>query len=370
MEKEIKSILFDLINIKSVSFDIEKLNEICNYIEKYFINIEWIFIKKYFFNDKPSIVISNFDWLDSDIILNGHFDVVPPSEENQFDIKEIDWKIYARWSWDMKAWVALMMVLCKEIFSKKLSNKKISLILTWDEELWWYDWVKRLIDEIWYTTKLVLVPDSGSIDKIVIAEKSTIKLQILSNWKSSHAARPWLWENPVDNVIKIYNELRNTFQNDEKLYWDETHWGGSVNLTIINAWTASNVIPDFANATFDLRLTEENIDLEEVRKKVQEIVGKYNSTIEKLTLWNMLFANLNDDLVQKYITSAKETLWFEPTLVKEHWASDGRYFSAKWISVLLHRPDCANIHWKWEYVVEKEIIKIYNIYKKFILWLN
>lgn len=370
MKNEIKKVLYDLLVIPSVSSDKEALYEVREYIEKYFEEINGIFIKKYEYNNKPAIVISNFDGIASDILLSGHFDVVPPSEPHQFDIQEIDGKIFARGAGDMKSWVAIMMVLCKEIFSKKLSNKKISLILTWDEEVWWYDWVKKLVEELGYTTKIVLIPDSGSTEKIVIAEKSTIKLHIKANGKSAHASRPWLGENAIENILKIYDELKKTFQDDIKLYGDESHWWWSVNLTIINAGNVTNVIPNEAKASFDIRLTEDHLDLEKVKEKIEEIVKKYNTQIEWCMLWNMLFANLNDDLVQKYILSAKKVLGYTPELAKEHGASDGRFFSARGISVLLQRPTCANIHTAGEYVVESEIEKIFNIYQHFILWLN
>jgi acetylornithine deacetylase/succinyl-diaminopimelate desuccinylase-like protein len=59
--EEIKKVLVDLVKIPSVSSDIEKLNEIVNYVENYFVDIPNFFIKKFEFNNKPSLVISNFD---------------------------------------------------------------------------------------------------------------------------------------------------------------------------------------------------------------------------------------------------------------------------------------------------------------------
>jgi len=41
--------------------------------------------------------------MEADIILNGHLDVVPSSEDEQFDPCEQDGKIFARGSGDMKS---------------------------------------------------------------------------------------------------------------------------------------------------------------------------------------------------------------------------------------------------------------------------
>jgi len=103
MKKEILQVLDDLLKIQSVSSDIEKLDEVTDYIKQYFDCIENCYIDVLRFNDKPSIVVKNFDGKKADIILNGHYDVVPPSEDGQFEPKEIDGKIYARGSGDMKA---------------------------------------------------------------------------------------------------------------------------------------------------------------------------------------------------------------------------------------------------------------------------
>jgi acetylornithine deacetylase/succinyl-diaminopimelate desuccinylase-like protein len=57
---EIKKILNDLIKIPSVSSDIEQLHKIVDYVENYFKSTNAI-IERFEFNNKPSIVIKNFE---------------------------------------------------------------------------------------------------------------------------------------------------------------------------------------------------------------------------------------------------------------------------------------------------------------------
>jgi acetylornithine deacetylase/succinyl-diaminopimelate desuccinylase-like protein len=54
-------------------------------------------------------------------------------------------------------------------------------------------------------------------------------------------------------------------------------------------------------------------------------------------------------------------------VIKEHGASDGRYFSAKWMPVILHRPTCENIHSKNEWVDVDAVAWVYEVYREFIL---
>lgn len=364
MNENIKNLLTQLINIKSVSKDINAIEEIILFVEKYFSIYENVIIKKYNFNSKPSIIIQNFDWMVSDIILSWHLDVVPEAEENQFDIKIEDWKIFARWAWDMKSWVAIMMEIMKEVLEKKYNDKKICLMITTDEEVWGENWVKKLVD-IWYSSSIVIIPDSWSLEDIVIAEKWVIHMEIEVNWKSCHASRPWLWENAIENIYKIYNEFKLKIEEKNKLK-TKKHWATSVNLTKINWWNALNTIPEYATGWFDIRFTEKFSWVDEIIWIIKDILNKYNSKIINYYSWDLLFTNKNNINLKKYISSYKKIIWTKPNIVKEHWASDWRYFASKWIPVILQRPTCKNIHSKNEYVEIDAIDKIYKIYKDFI----
>ena len=358
-----KKLLVDLIKIDSVSSNVEKLNIIVDYVEKYF---DWTgaIIERYTFNDKPSIIIKNFEWKKADIILNWHLDVVPPSEENQFEPYEKDGKLFARWAGDMKAGVVIIMKLMKDLLLEKFFKKKVSLILTTDEEVGWFDGVAKIVEK-WYSADIVLIPDGGNIDKVVYSEKGIIQLDMEFYWKSSHSSRPWLGENAITNAINFYSFIKSYIQDDKKLFLTKDHWWSSVNLNYLNAWIATNVIPDKARAKIDIRFTEE-FNLDKLLNFVYDGIKQFNWKILNTITWSVLHSDPSNKYIRKYLENAKK---YVPDVVldKEHWASDGRFFSEKWAVVLLHRPACANLHWKGEYVVLKDLEVIYNIYKDFIL---
>ena len=365
MKQEILQVLDDLIKIPSVSSDIDKLDEVTDYIKNYFDWMEGVYIDVLRYNNKPSIIIKNFDGKKADIIMNGHYDVVPPSEEGQFLPKEEKGKIYARGSGDMKAWDALMIVLMKEILLSK-TEKKVSLILTSNEELWWLDGAAEIVEEGYLATQWVLVPDSGSIDEIVVAEKWMLDIEVDFKGLSCHASRPWLWENAIENAYAALRELRKKLQDDDELFGSEDNWGTSVSMTKIQSWTATNVIPDIARASFDIRFTEKYA-MEEILEKIYKIIDRHHGEIISTISWDLVHTPEESDFVQAYMLSYESVMWKRPVVVKEHGASDGRFFSAKWMPLLLHRPTCANIHSKNEWVDIEATIKVYEIYKKFIL---
>lgn len=367
MHSQILSLFDSLLQIPSVSSDIIELERIIAFVEWYFSHDKNIVIKKYTFNEKPSIVIQNFEGFEADIILNWHLDVVPPSEDGQFEPYESDGKIFARGSGDMKSWVALMMILMKEVFEAEYQDKKICLMITSDEEVWGEDGVKKLV-EFWYSAReCVLIPDSGSVTEITIAEKWIVDFDVEITWKSSHSSRPWLGDNAIEKTMHLYRELKEQFEEWDKLIIQNEYWGTTVELTMISWGTASNVIPEKVQAHFNIRLTETYSDTEDFLRKLEDIILKYDGNITSIMQWSLVHTPADHPVIQKYLSTAQKTLWLHTIqLVREHGASDGRFFAEKWIPVILHRPDTEHIHSKWEYVVKQAIFDIYDVYRAFI----
>ena len=328
----IKELLVELVKIPSVSSDIKQLRKIVNFVENYFKDTKAI-IERYEFNQKPSIVIKNFEWKHADIILNWHLDVVPPSEEWQFDPYEKDGKLYGRWAGDMKSWDAIIMKLMKDLLNQNFKEKKIALILTTDEEVGGFDGVNKIVNEVWYSGDIVLIPDSGSFNKIVYAEKWILHLHLKFTWLSCHASRPWLWINAIENMFKFYQLLKNYIVDDRKLYAKEDHWGSSVSLNVVKWWVATNVLPDYAEAKIDIRFTEE-FTLSRIQEVVKLFLAQTNWEIINEIYWHVLYTNPSHPIVQKYLSVAKK---YNDSvfLSKAHWGSDWRFFAKKWSVVLL-----------------------------------
>jgi len=364
MNKNIIKTLNELIKIPSVTSDFEQLKRIILYIQEYFSDYENAHISIHRFDKYPSIVIWNTTWKDADIILNGHVDVVPPSEENQFIPTETDQKIIARGSWDMKAWIAIMLELMKDIFKSKYIDKKILLIITTDEEVGWENWAKKIV-ELWYTAKGVLVPDSWDNETMVIAQKWIYDLEVEISGKSGHASRPWLWDNAIEKTYNLYKSLQELIQDDIALK-QEWNWESSVNLTRINAGTATNVIPDTCHAFFDIRVTEEFSDTVQLENDIKQLVKSYDSKLVSIFKWDLVYTDPSHSFIASYIDSYEKVTGNKIQIKKEHWASDGRYFASKWMPLLLQRPTCANIHSKNEWVDIDSIENIYRVYKHFI----
>ncbi len=353
--------------IPSVSSDIEKLNEVVSFVENYVKeNAKGkYFLEKLEFEAKPSIIIKNFDGKEADIVLNGHLDVVPPSEENQFDFYEEDWKLYGRWTWDMGAGCAIITELMVEILNSGFSDKKVMLLLTTDEEIWWENGVSKLV-ESGYTWDVVLIPDAGAINEIVYKEKWLCDVEFEIYWTSCHSATPWEGDDAIEKTYQFYREVKNTLEDNEIIYWGKNgRWWNSVVMSKISWWTMTNAVCWVIKGHLNIRFTEK-ITPEELEALIDDLLKKYGWKRLSFFIGSLLYSPKENEYIQKYLKICKRNLWEEVCLVHEHGASDGRYFSEKWSVVLFHKPTDFWLHSKGEYVVIDDLEKVYNCYREFV----
>jgi len=120
----IEKIVTDLISFKTSHNNPKEIKSCLKYCKDLFENEEKenkIFIKEYSKNNIDSLVISNTNDKDLDVILLGHIDTVDGPDE-LFEAKIKNGFLYGRGSMDMKAFVGTNLVVLKEI----IANNKIS----------------------------------------------------------------------------------------------------------------------------------------------------------------------------------------------------------------------------------------------------
>ncbi len=363
MQKQITNLAKKLIQIPSVSKDIEQLNRVVDIVKREFEDSSELVIKQYEFENKPSLVIQNFEGKQADIILNWHLDVVPAQDERQFEPQIKDWRLFGRGACDMKTQVAIMIVLMKQIWKSENKLPKVILMITTDEEKWGFDGVKRLVDE-GYSADIVLVPDGGSMSNLVIKQKGIVHLNIVAEWKSSHGSQIWKWDNAIEKLYDFYQDLKDQIQiKYEKNTQDHRH--PTVSLNKLNAGEATNVVPNQANGKIDIRFTETFDWVDSLFEDIKKVAKKYDCKVSMDASWTQLNTNKNAKPVQKYFQVAQK---HNPNIEfgHEHGWSDGRFFAKKWIDVVLQRPKGGNLHQKNERIDLESCDQFFRLYKDFI----
>ncbi|KKQ24235.1 MAG: Succinyl-diaminopimelate desuccinylase [Candidatus Roizmanbacteria bacterium GW2011_GWC2_37_13] len=355
IKKELIELNKKLVRFKTISSNKSELERCIRFIENYF-NINNLFKKIFYSNGIPSLLVSNSLSKNPDLLLNGHIDVVE-GNNNQFKPFVKNDKLYGRGTIDMKSSIAVIMLIMKKL---KSTNKKISAMFVSDEEIFGKDGTKYILNK-GYKPKFTIITEESNFD-IVIKQKGQLTLKLEAKGKSGHGSQPWTGLNAIEELIEIYQKIRNLFPKEQKNTWNIN----SINLGIINGGVAPNVIPSKAELILDIRYPT-NLKLDSFLVRFYGILRKSSVTYSLLTKTNpmdsgnaIFFINKLKPIVEKQIKRKAKLKW-------TNYCSDGRYFSDSKLPVIEFGPTGANYHTDNEYVDINSLVNYYEILKRFII---
>ena len=327
--EEITKILKNLMSFKTIDGRSLEFDKLFEYIKSILPNN--LYQTMYEFNNKKSLVISNSESKNLDLIICTHIDVVYGDDETM-KYKEDETNIYGRGAIDMKGQVAVILSLIKN----NTFNTKYAVFITSDEEIDG-NCCKELMKI--YNSKLAIVPDGGNHFELIEEEKGLIQLKLTANTISAHASTPFDGENAILKLLNVYNKLIKKYP----LPVSEEDYKTSINLSKINGGDSINKVPDNATMYLDIRYTSD------------------------VTLEGILFkTDINNKLIKKYIQTCEEVLNRKIVVKKVTSTSDGIYFSEKNIPTIIMNPSGGNAHSQNEYVNIDSLKKLYEIFEKFI----
>jgi succinyl-diaminopimelate desuccinylase len=302
----------------------------------------------------PSIIVMPQNNV-TPILLMSHIDVVDGSDA-MFQPRIKNKALYGRGSIDDKYAAALSLVLIKEHLKKLRKNGKdqkdlpFGVLITADEEIGGANGARQALMRI--KAQFCIALDGGSLQKIVVKEKGIVKLKLVARGKTAHGARPWLGENAIENLINDYRALKKYFERQAP-----DHWHRTLNFSYIQAGKASNQVPDYAEALFDIRYTE-NDDMEKIFETIRaEIKGEM--VVEKK---EPLFEGGDSPYLDLLLEITKDT-----EVGFEHGASDARFLSTHGIKGIVWGADGdMSQHSADEHVNIDSVYQLYNLLDAFI----
>ena len=300
-----------------------------------------------------------------EILLCGHLDVVEHPEPDSYRSEVRDGRIFGPGAGDMKGQVAILLELLRQLHQEQ-PGISVGLAITSDEERGGENGVRFLVDDVGLRCGAAIIPDGGSLTDVTVEEKGILHLRVVAEGHSAHAARPWLGKNPIERLVAGLGAVRRGF--DEKIPANldpddtATHWFPTCSVTIVETPNDSpNRIPDVATAVLDVRFPPPD-------------------TVETMTAF--VAERLGQGLVLEEIVSAEPThLAPDPAfvdvvgkvtgesaqLINSSGGSDGRFFSAHGIPVMLSRPHVGNLHGKDEWIEIDSMGAYYEICRRYIL---
>ena len=317
-----------LMRFKSTRSRPEELRACFAFMED-FLTRRGVGFRRFEQNGVPTLLVLRPDGT-APVLLMSHVDVVDAADE-LFEPRVENGRLYGRGSIDDKYAAALSLVLTVEHLERLKAGGRtqaelpFGLLISGDEETGGHDGARAALGQL--RTDFAIALDGGNLRKIVTKEKGILRLKLVARGRTAHGARPWLGENAIENLIADVARLKAHFE-----VTAPDHWHRTLNFGRIQAGKAINQVPDYAEASFDVRYTETD-DMEAVVAAIRrDIQGELEVTERE-----PLFQAGDSPHLQRLVRVAGN-----PELGCEHGASDARFLSEYGIPGVVWGPDGDN----------------------------
>lgn len=189
------------------------------------------------------------------VVFSTHMDTVPPHIPSSED----DTHIYGRGSCDAKGIIAAQVAAAERLHEEGVD---VGLLFVVGEER---DSLGAKIANQSAFGSRFLVNGEPTENRIAIASKGTLRVEVTAEGRMAHSAYPELGESAIDKLLEALNRLRML-----KLPVADDIGPCTVNIGVIEGGRAPNVIPDYAKAQLLYRLVGPS---EPLRYEIQNAVG-------------------------------------------------------------------------------------------------
>ena len=314
------------------------------------------------------------------LVFAGHTDVVPTGDETRwsqapFSGAIVDGILYGRGAADMKGGVAASVSATLNFLEEQGSSFKgsIAFLITGDEEgpavngtVKLLEWAKARGEKFDHCILGEPTNPNTLGDMIKIGRRGSLSGHLVVEGKQGHIAYPHLAENPIRGIVKLIAGL-----NEEPLDHGTDHFPPS-NLefsTVDVGNKASNVIPQSARASFNIRFndkwTQDSLKAE-IENRLRLIAGnnvRYTVTFEPSNADS--FVTAPGPFVDMAIQSIEQSTGIRPELSTSGGTSDARFIK-NYCPVIEFGLVGQTMHQIDERVPVADIVKLETIYRSFL----
>ena len=343
-------LLARLVAIPSIEGATKEKNEIIA-LAKQWLTKCGIAVTDYPHAESPSIV-ADLPGTGKPILLLAHLDVVP-ADSHMFSLYRDGDILKGRGVLDDKGPAALLMLLLSQLKKKGGAHRALRLCLTSDEEVGSLNGVQRLVHmNIFNDVGAVLALDGGGSTEVIFREKGVIHLTLDAVGTSAHNSMPWLGDNAIEKIWRVYERLKNALPPTE----NTDHWHPTVSIGMIHGGEFVNQLPAHATAKIDVRFTADHNEA-----SIETLVAsclENGVTAKKTSSGPSFETDINHPLLQQYRRVMTDILGQPVNIGSEHGATDARFFTHLNVPILIHDPDGGGMHTDEEWVSLAAAIKL------------
>ncbi len=365
---ELVQLVSDLIQIPSEN-PIGSQREVIDFVKKYLAESQ-IPCEEVGGNPDFPCVVAKIGQEDGfSVILNGHVDVVPAGDREQWEFDpfsgEITEKeILGRGTSDMKAGVAGILFAMRMLTESGAKlNGNIRLHIVSDEESGG-EYGTKWLSENGYAENAdaCLVAEPTSHNTIEIGQKGKVELIFKSHGVSAHGSLAgYKGENAILKLMKVlehvdmFRQIEGRYSGSQikalensKIIANQKNGAGtgevidhvSANVGMITGGVRPNMVPDYCEATLDLRLPI-GVGPEEIEECAKAIIDKSGVSGVEYDMDFQAYGNATDinAPIVEAIKKHAENLWKTEVLPAYQWASsDAREYRLKGIPTIQYGP--------------------------------
>ena len=263
MNKADFEFLRELAAMRPVTADPEAVDRV-QYRMKEFLDANGIFTTVEKVLDRHLVFASTDGAKTPDILFNAHLDVVPASDDAQYDIVERDGKIFGRGPADD---LGNALCVAKTLIALK-GKVSAGAIFTGNEECGGST-TGGMVDLGYGAKKMVIVSDGNNgPERVVYAQKGIVTLKLTAHGKSGHSSAPWASDNAIEKLMAGYQKFASTWENPRSI----DDWRSSMAPCIVSGGKAVNQIPDEATLFVNFRVVTDD-EFENLAGRVRETTG-------------------------------------------------------------------------------------------------
>lgn len=308
---------------------------------------------------------------------NGHFDVVPPGTgwtKDPFNPILEDGKIYGRGTSDMKGGIAAMVMAAKALKAEGVPLKG-SLVISAspDEEIGGAAGVGYIVKEGYAKGDMCIVSEPSEVDKICVAHKGALWLQIDTIGKSCHGSTPHLGINAIEKMAKIIIEL------DEKLKprlrdrvtkvpMSEVAKMATLTVGTIQGGIKTNIVPDRCTITIDRRLIPEE-KISEAREEIESFIEKIRKDdpdlkfqIKEIIYADAAYTSEEAEVTGRLSKAIEEVIGRKPTITGMTAFTDMRLLNTIMPTIIYGPGSLAKAHAADEYIEVESLITATKVF--------
>jgi len=297
---------------------------------------------------------------DIDVLISGHVDVLP-AEVAQFQPKRSGDRLYARGAYDMKGPLVATLDALKQFISQEQSALRVGVLITADEEVGGFNGTGTfLMKHPELKPKVVIVPDGGSGQGVVIEQKGYIDMELTFSGKSAHSARPWEGDNAVVRAMAAAQKVAKEFPDMSAEDWNTT----AVVTGLHTHDAATNAVP----AQASLRLNIRNVGSD----STSDIIAFCKSLDEQAecrVLINEppLVVDAKDPALEVFSEAYRHLHHKPPLLERYPSTSDARYFAGRHNAIIIARPLGGGAHSQEEWVSTKSLADFSKLMNDYLM---